>query len=56
MTGGCGSGGSTFTVAQEIIPTLTQFPTVQYVKILDPDGNTEEPDGPSNSIPECLEP
>jgi hypothetical protein len=56
LTGGCSSGGSTFTIAQEIIPTLTQFPSISYVKILDPDGSTEEPEGASNSIPECLEP
>lgn len=56
LTGGCSSGGSTFTVAQEIVPTLKQFPSVQYVKILDPDGTTEEPEGPTDSIPFCLEP
>jgi spore germination protein GerM len=56
LTGGCDSGGSTFTIAREIIPTLTQFPDIQYVKILDPDGSTESPEGPGDSIPACLEP
>jgi hypothetical protein len=56
LTGGCSSGGSTFTVANEIVPTLKQFSEVGFVKILDPDGNTEEPEGQSDSIPECLEP
>jgi hypothetical protein len=56
LSGGCDSGGSTFTVAQEIIPTLAQFSNIQYVKILDPQGSTENPDGPGDSIPTCLEP
>jgi hypothetical protein len=56
LTAGCDSRGSTFTVAQEIIPTLTQFPSISYVKILDPEGNTGDPEGESNSIPACLEP
>ena len=56
LTGGCSSGGSTITIAQEIIPTLQQFSSVKYVKIYDPEGNTEQPDGNVNSIPACLEP
>jgi hypothetical protein len=56
LTGGCSSGGSTFTVANEIVPTLKQFSEVGFVKILDPDGNTESPEGPGDSIPFCLEP
>jgi hypothetical protein len=56
MLGGCSSGGSTVSLAGEVFPTLKQFPTVSWVKILDPDGNTETPSGQSDSIPECLEP
>ena len=56
LEGGCSSGGSTLTVASEIIPTLMQFEGVEAVKIYDPDGTTEDPDGPGDSIPECLEP
>ena len=56
LTGGCGSGGSTVTVAGEIMPTLRQFPTVRWVKIYDPQGTTERPTGRVDSIPECLEP
>ena len=56
LTGGCASGGSTFTIANEIMPTLKQFPTVEFVKILGPRGNTEQPTGPVDSIPTCLEP
>ncbi|HEY9475929.1 MAG TPA: hypothetical protein VIS06_19020 [Mycobacteriales bacterium] len=56
LTGGCSSGGSTFTIADEIFPTLKQFPTVRWVKIFDPAGHTERPSGNTDSIPECLEP
>jgi hypothetical protein len=56
LTGRCSSDGSTVTIAGEIMPTLRQFPTVDWVKIYDRAGNTEDPTGPSDSIPECLEP
>jgi hypothetical protein len=56
LTGGCSSGGSTFTVADEIRPTLKQFPSVIWVKIYDPSGQTERPYGHTDSIPACLEP
>jgi hypothetical protein len=32
LTGGCASGGSTFTIASEFMPTLKRFPTVDFVK------------------------
>jgi hypothetical protein len=56
LTGGCASGGSTFTVADEIMPTLKQFSSVRWVKIYSPSGRTERPGGHSDSIPICLEP
>lgn len=56
LEGPCTSGGSTYTIAQPVIKTLLQFPEVQYVKIFDADGTTEEPFGPVNSIPFVLEP
>jgi hypothetical protein len=56
LTGGCNSGGSTFTVANEIIPTLKQFSSVRWVKIYSPYGRTQRPTGHSDSIPACLEP
>jgi len=56
LTGGCDSGGSTITVADEIMPSLRQFPNVDFVKIYDPSGETERPHGRSDSIPTCLEP
>ena len=56
LTGGCNSDGSTVTIAGEIIPTLRQFPSVDWVKLLSPAGSTEQPTGNTDSIPACLEP
>ncbi|WP_214105688.1 AMIN-like domain-containing (lipo)protein [Acrocarpospora catenulata] len=56
LTGGCASDGSTFTIADEIMPTLKQFPSIRWVKIYDPTGKTQQPEGRSDSIPTCLEP
>ena len=56
LVGGCSSGGSTFTVAEEIAMTLRQFNSVDAVKIYDPSGATEQPNEPGDSIPTCLEP
>lgn len=56
LTGGCSSGGSTVIVADEIMPTLRAFATVDRVKILSPAGSTSSPTGSSGSIPGCLEP
>ena len=56
LVGGCDSRGSTMTVGNLIVPTLKQFPTVDHVKIYGPDGDTDSPDGPGDSIPACLNP
>ncbi|TMR88895.1 GerMN domain-containing protein [Nonomuraea basaltis] len=56
LTGRVTSGGSTFTIADEIKPTLKQFPSIKWVKIYDAAGRTERPTGPSDSIPQSLEP
>lgn len=56
LTGGCSSGGSTVTIAGSIMPTLRQFATVDWVKIYGPGGHTADPNGPSDSIPDCLNP
>jgi hypothetical protein len=47
---------STFTIADEIFPTLKQFPRVHWVKIHGPTGHPEHPYGHTDSIPICLEP
>lgn len=56
LEGGCASGGSTFTVADQIAATLRQFESVRVVKVYDPEGTTGRPDDASDSIPACLEP
>jgi hypothetical protein len=56
LLGKISSGGSTFTVASEIMPTLKQFPSVHWVKIYDQNLRTERPSGHSDSIPFSLEP
>lgn len=56
LRGGCSSGGSTFTVANLMVPTLTQLVTVDAVRIRDPQGNTEPAAPGGGSIPVCLEP
>lgn len=56
LKGGCNARGSTVTVAGHIMPTLKQFPTVRWVKIYDPKGNTAQPWGRADSIPDCLNP
>ena len=56
LTGGCDSGGATYTVADLIVPALRQFATVDHVKVYDPQGRTARPHGHSDSLPACLEP
>ena len=52
----CDSGGSTFTVADLVLPTLKQLANVDAVKVYDPSGRTQEPAGRTDSVPACLEP
>ena len=57
LRGGCSSGGSTVTVAGEIMPTLRQFDTVDWVKVLDPvrdDRRPDRTDGLDPGLPQPL--
>ena len=56
LVGGCDSGGSTVTIAGEILPTLRRLDGVDRVVLRDRTGATQDPDGPGDSIPACLEP
>lgn len=56
LTGTCSSGGSTITVAGELMPMLKYWPTVSHVKIYDSAGTTGNPAGTADSMPVCLEP
>ncbi|RSN04817.1 hypothetical protein DMB42_28880 [Nonomuraea sp. WAC 01424] len=55
LTGPVSGGGSAFTVADQIRPTLKQFPAIRWVKIYDAAGRTGQPAGPSDSVPPSLE-
>lgn len=56
LTGGCANGGEAITVADEIFATLKPLPEVEWVKIYDRAGQTQQPAGRSDSIPDCLAP
>lgn len=56
LTGPCTSGGSTYTIAGPVMKILRQFNEIEYVKIYDADGITEQPEGQTDSIPFVLEP
>jgi hypothetical protein len=56
LTGTCASQGATYTIANLIFANLKQFPEIQAIKVYDQNNETETPDGPSGSIPFCLEP
>ena len=53
LTGSC-DGQADIGLAEEIMLTLKQFPTVAAVKIYDPSGQTQIPDGAVDSVPWCL--
>lgn len=56
LEGPCTSGGSTYTIAQPIIKTLRQFDEIDFIKLYDAQGKTEQPGLRTDSIPFVLEP
>jgi hypothetical protein len=56
LDGNCNSQGATYTIAQPLMANLFQFPEIRFIKIYDEKGSTDQPTGPANSIPACLEP
>lgn len=54
--GECDTNGAAYNVGSLLIRNVMQVNGVASVKIYDPRGNTQEPDGPGHSIPECMEP
>ncbi|HUF00250.1 MAG TPA: hypothetical protein VMN99_13410, partial [Anaerolineales bacterium] len=56
LTGTCTPDEREFNIADLITLNLKQFPEIQFVKIYDENGTTQEPDGLSDSIPACLQP
>ena len=53
---GCDSAGSTITIYDHISKTLKEFPEIEHVKLLDPEGATQAPEAEGDSRPACLEP
>lgn len=56
LKGGCNNEGGAHSIYDLILPTLKQFDEIKSVKVLDPEGNTQNPEGSGDSRPECLEP
>lgn len=56
LTGTCTPSGRDFNIADLIMLNLKQFPIIQFVKIYDENGITQNPEGLSDSIPACLQP
>lgn len=52
---GCDSMGSTITVYDHVVKTLKEFPEIAHVRLLDPQGATQDIDG-GDARPACLEP
>ncbi|HJS18922.1 MAG TPA: peptidoglycan DD-metalloendopeptidase family protein [Anaerolineales bacterium] len=56
LTGACEPASPDYTIADILTYNLKQFPEVEYVKIYDENGLTQDPVGISDSVPMCLEP
>jgi len=56
LTGTCAPDGRDFNIADLLMSSLKQFPEIQFVKIYDENGTTQDPNGLSDSIPACLQP
>lgn len=54
LKGGCDTGGSSRTIATEIMRTLKAIDGIHWVKVYDPSGHTQHPFGHTDSIPKCL--
>ncbi|HSO13122.1 MAG TPA: hypothetical protein VLT51_12155, partial [Anaerolineales bacterium] len=56
LKGTCDRAGATYTITDLLTLNLKQFPEIQFVKVYDENGTTQNPDGLSDSIPVCLQP
>ena len=56
LKGTCDRAGATYTIADLLTYNLKQFSNIQYVKIYDENGRTQNPNGASDLIPACLQP
>ena len=56
LEGTCMPDGRDFNIADLITLNLKQFDDIQFVKIYDENGSTQNPIGLSDSVPACLAP
>ena len=56
LTGGCQLGPEPISIGTEITRSLKTLVSIDWVKIYDPDGETTDPDHPTDSLPACLIP
>lgn len=56
LKGTCAPDGLVYTIADALKVNLKQFDEISYVKLYDQNGDTQSPDGLSDSIPTCLKP
>jgi hypothetical protein len=56
LRGACAAETSGYTIAQPLMANLKQFSQIQAVKIYDQYGETQHPDGATDSVPLCLDP
>ena len=54
LKGRCDGHGAALTVADQVAATLDPFRAVEWLKVYDRAGGTQEPLGQSDSIPDCL--
>lgn len=55
LTGTCAPASSAYNIGDLLIYNLKQFDEIQYVKIYDENGITNDPFGLNDSVPPCLE-
>jgi hypothetical protein len=56
LKGTCTPEGRDFTIANLMTLNLKQFPEIRFVKVYDENGQTQDPNGTTDSIPACLQP
>lgn len=56
LRAGCTNEGGTVTIFDHLAKTLKSFPEIEHVKVLSPDGATQNAEGEGDSKPACLEP
>ncbi|MGC1378810.1 MAG: hypothetical protein WA821_21440, partial [Anaerolineales bacterium] len=56
LIGTCNRQRVDYTIAQLLQANLKQYPAIQYVKVYDQAGQTQNPDGSGDSVPLCLDP